>query len=29
MLAIGNHILLKEEQDPLLAENYKDKYELD
>ena len=29
VLAIGNFLLLKEEQDPALAENYETKYELD
>ena len=29
MLAIGNCVLVKDEQDAALAENYKDKYELD
>ena len=29
VLAIGNFVLLKEEQDESLKENYKDMYELD
>ena len=29
MLVVGNAILRKEEQDPALAEDYKNKYELD
>lgn len=29
ILAIGNYLLVKEEQDKTLAENYKDKYDLD
>jgi len=29
VLVVGNCVLRKEQQDKLLAENYKDKYELD
>ena len=29
MLAIGNYLLMKQDQDPDLAENYKEKYDLD
>ena len=29
ILAIGNFLLLKEEQDEALKENYEDRYELD
>ncbi len=29
LLVVGNHVLAKEDQDPALAEDYKNKYELD
>ena len=29
VLAIGNYLLIKRDQDPALAENYKEKYDLD
>ena len=29
VLAVGNYLLIKAEQDELLKENYKDRYELD
>jgi carbamoyltransferase len=29
VLAIGNYILFKDEQDPKLKENYEERYELD
>jgi carbamoyltransferase len=29
ILAVGNHLLLKEQQDEALKENYEERYELD
>jgi carbamoyltransferase len=29
VLAVGNYLLIKEEQDVTLKENYEDRYELD